>query len=365
MKTIVFILNSIQHPRCAKRIDEFLSRGYTVAVYGFSRENGLYIPKTYRMLGMLCNKSSYFSRFKLMYNAIRKVANQYDTRNTIFYYFGLDVAMAGRCATSIPYIYEESDLAHTYIKRCLFRKTLEWIDRFLIKRSEETIFTSEGFSLYHFNNNRPNNVTIIPNKLNEKCLYLKYRPIKNINLDCLNIGFVGGVRFYSVLNLAKVFALNFPNCTFHFFGSRMPTTDKLWNKLFEECVGIPNVKYHGAFNNPEDLPGIYAQIDMVVATYDVTIENVRYAEPNKIYEAIFFETPIIVSNGTFLSQKVNSLGIGFGINPLDEEEIVSFFKQLTKSSLIECSKKCALIDKREVINNNDVFFYKLKNKGIC
>lgn len=88
MKTIVFILNSIQHPRCAKRIDEFLSRGYTVAVYGFSRENGLYIPKTYRMLGMLCNKSSYFSRFKLMYNAIRKVANQYDTRNTIFYYFG-------------------------------------------------------------------------------------------------------------------------------------------------------------------------------------------------------------------------------------------------------------------------------------
>lgn len=77
MKTIVFILNSIQHPRCAKRIDEFLSRGYTVAVYGFSRENGLYIPKTYRMLGMLCNKSSYFSRFKLMYNAIRKVANQF------------------------------------------------------------------------------------------------------------------------------------------------------------------------------------------------------------------------------------------------------------------------------------------------
>ena len=35
--------------------------------------------------------------------------------------------------------------------------------------------------------------------------------------------------------------------------------------------------------------------DMVVATYDVTIENVRYAEPNKIYEAIFFETPIILS----------------------------------------------------------------------
>lgn len=45
MKTIVFILNSIQHPRCAKRIDEFLSRGYTVAVYGFSRENGCIFQK--------------------------------------------------------------------------------------------------------------------------------------------------------------------------------------------------------------------------------------------------------------------------------------------------------------------------------
>ena len=95
----MFILNSIQHP-LYKRIDEFFLEDIRL-LYMVFPERMVCISKTYRMLEC-CNKSkSYFSRFKLMYNAILKVANQYDTRNTIFLLFCLDVGR--QMDTSILY----------------------------------------------------------------------------------------------------------------------------------------------------------------------------------------------------------------------------------------------------------------------
>ena len=51
---------------------------------------------------------------------------------------------------------------------------------------------------------------------------------------------------------------------------------------------FPNVKLHGKFKNPSDLSVIYNKIDLNVICYDTTSINVRIAEPNKLYESIFF-----------------------------------------------------------------------------
>lgn len=75
----------------------------------------------------------------------------------------------------------------------------------------------------------------------------------------------------------------------------------------ESLKDINNIFFHGAFKNPIDLPKIYSKIDFIVATYDTTTLNPQYAEPNKIYEAIFFRTPIIVSYNSYLANKVNKL----------------------------------------------------------
>ena len=98
---------------------------------------------------------------------------------------------------------------------------------------------------------------------------------------------------------------------------------------------------------------------MVLSTYNVIYENVRFAEPNKLYEAIYFEVPIIVSKGTYIAEKVERLKVGFAIDPLNVMEIVSFIKSLTVQILNEKRTACAKIDKNQLIDVNTEFFSKL------
>ena len=98
-----------------------------------------------------------------------------------------------------------------------------------------------------------------------------------------------------------------------------------------------------------------------MATYDARYENVRYAEPNKIYESIYFETPIVVSSGTFLAEKVKKLGIGYDIDAMNDDEIIKFVSNLSEESLLEKKQNAQKIDKRETLNINEDFFKKLDN----
>ena len=90
-------------------------------------------------------------------------------------------------------------------------------------------------------------------------------------------------------------------------------------------------------------------------------ENVRWAEPNKIYEAIYFETPIIVSSETYLADKVRKLGIGYDVDAMNEQSIVGFINRISKVGIEETVKSIKKINKETVINRNDVFFEKLEN----
>lgn len=363
---IVFILNSIQHQRCVKRIQEFICRGYEVEIYGFSRGNEDFNKSLSEMrpivLAQFDNSTSFRKSFSLMYHSMKSTFKSRKNECLVFYYFGLDVALAGCLCNQSPFLYEESDLSHTYIDNVFVRKILEFIDCVIIKKSVESVFTSEGFNLYHFGNRKVDNVSIIPNRLNPIYRGLSVVPSK-FDLVSLNIGFVGGIRFESVLNIAKVIADKFPYYKFHFFGDKVRLMSG--NDIFEELLHYPNVIYHGTFKNTVDLPSIYAQIDMVVATYDTKYENVKYADPNKIYEAVFFRTPILVSTGTFLEKKVKHLGIGYAIDPLKGEEVELFFKHLTADMLNSCISKCCQIPQEDMIDSNENFFDKIKEKLDC
>jgi glycosyltransferase involved in cell wall biosynthesis len=131
------------------------------------------------------------------------------------------------------------------------------------------------------------------------------------------------------------------------------------DRYYELGRKYPNIFFHGPFKNPDGLPVIYQNIDLVLSTYDVIYENVRFAEPNKLYEAIYFEVPIIVSKGTYIAEKVERLKVGFAIDPLNVMEIVSFIKSLTVQILNEKRAACAKIDKNELIDVNTEFFSKL------
>jgi glycosyltransferase involved in cell wall biosynthesis len=122
-----------------------------------------------------------------------------------------------------------------------------------------------------------------------------------------------------------------------------------------------NVFYHGRFKNPEDLPVIYKNIDLLLCAYDYRIDNVRYAEPNKLYESIYFRKPIIVSSNTFLAKKVSDLGIGYHLDSLDNNAIISFIQNITLESIETKRDACSDISQEECIINDQLLFSRIRN----
>lgn len=354
----IFIISNIHLPRCVNRVREFHQRGYKVEVYYFDRTifnnkvSELDVPM--HSLGELeAGSGSYFKRMPKQYSIINAVVKKHKKENVVFYLFGFDIALIYHyCFTNKPYIFEESDLRHTYFPNAL-KKVLEIVDKRIIKKSLMTVFTSEGFCEYHFGDKIPENVAFIPNRLSPIIKSVELLPHKKYDKDKLSIGFVGSPRFKAVYNFIKVFCSNFPQYEMHLFGE--PCLDGI-----EELRGkYPNCTFHGTFTSPQDLPTIYSSIDLVLSTYDAGVENVRYAEPNKIYESMFFEVPIIVSKNTFLSSKVERLGIGYSIDAADDNEIVSFVKSLTEESVKARISNTKKIDKNTLVSINDCFYQKL------
>ena len=363
MMKVIFILNNVQGQRCIKRIEEFIDNGFDVEAYGFFR-NDYVIPVQGNInvirIAEFSNASNYFKRALIMWKSLKKILSAGNKEN-IYYFFNLDVAIVANLIKKTKYIYEEGDLRYLNFKSKIIKYLFKQIDISIVKKSIETVFTSEGFVDYLFGNTHPRNISIIPNKLNKKILKL---PVvvkeKHSFPQKLKIGFVGTIRYHSIYNFASTFAKNFSNYEFHFYGGVMSSNEK----LFYELKKYDNVFFHGTFVSPDDLPMIYSNIDMVLSAYDVRADNVKYAEPNKLYEAIFFETPIIVSKGTFLSEKVGKLDVGYSINPFNNSEIVDFFTNLTVEDLNKKIASCIAIDKKDSINSNAQFFQKLKNKDV-
>ena len=132
---------------------------------------------------------------------------------------------------------------------------------------------------------------------------------------------------------------------------------------FKSLTKYKNLKFHGAFKNPDDLPIIYSKIDVVLSTYDAEYDNVRYAEPNKLYEAIYFNTPIIVSKNTFLETKVLKYKIGYSVDAKSEQDIIQLIKDVNET-LNDRIENCRKIDKKECVNLNQTFFERLKKELI-
>lgn len=357
---IVFIANAFHQPRVKKRIQEFLKRGYDVEVYGFDRDTETDTSDwgvETKCVGRLPSSMPYHNRLKKIYSGIREVLKQEKDQNAIFYLFQLDVALIFTLLSGRDYIYEESDLVHTQLSNRYLRNFLERRDQSIIKRSQFSVFTSDGFPKFHFGHIKDNHWITIPNKLDTKIESFPLYSTKPTPCGRLSIGFVGFPRYKSVVKFADMTTANFENIDFHFFGKIVEANQK----YFKELEKRANCYFHGQFKNPEDLSSIYSQIDLVLSTYGDDTINTRYAEPNKLYEAIYFETPIIVSKGTFLADQVRKYDIGFEVDCNDEEGIINFLKVMTRTQIDAKIDSCRKIPKPFCISNPDLIFIYLEN----
>lgn len=355
MKKIVFISTSAQDPHAIKRANDFVAHGFEVFFYAFDRQracNSVAIGYDISVVGSFADTMPYWKRLGIIYKGIKQAAQNH-TKNSeaIFYYMGMDIALVATMFIHTPYIYEECDLVHTYLSKPLLIKAFELIDKHIMSKSLHTVLTSEGFVQYH-KLKMGNHISLITNRLSPSIRSFPNKLKHSFDPYHLSFGFVGGVRYEALARFAETFAASYPQHKFHFFGF----VGDAERERFVKLEKYQNIYFHGRFTNPNDLPEIYSQIDCVLATYDTDSVNVCYAEPNKLYEAIYFRTPIIVSSGTFLADKVRRLNIGWSVNAFDSDNIKSLIDSLTKEIYNKTVSSIMQIPQSDAIENNDDFF---------
>lgn len=358
MKTIVFIVHQLSQPRCIKRISTIQDAGFPIKVYGFLTEayteNLKNIPfKIHETIkrDKSANKINKILSFRATIKRILK-ENKHDC---IFYFFGFEIAAIAYFLGCRNYIYEEADVSAARINNNFIRKLLLSLDKRIIHKSKLTIFTSAGFVEYLFNNKCPQNVILQPNKLSPY-FYSEQKRIgikKDFNPDHLKFGFVGAIRYRNtIVRFSQVIGTMFPQHEFHFYGA---VTTHSCSSDIDSIVNIhKNVFFHGSFRNPIDLPPIYENIDISIACYDTTSGNAKIAEPNKLYESIYFETPLVVSSGTFLARQVAKYDIGFCIDASNDDSIIDFVNQIKISQLQHASKNMHDINYKELVDTPEI-----------
>ena len=110
------------------------------------------------------------------------------------------------------------------------------------------------------------------------------------------------------------------------------------------CRERANIEWIGRFDFNKQIADLYAKCDVIYSVYDADIENVRVAIPNKLYESVYCELPIIVAKNTYLEQIVKEWGVGIAVDHKNVDEL------------------CEAIN---MLKNDDVYYKKIVENCKC
>ena len=333
---ITFILSNIPNPRNNKRIKAFAEFA-EVDVICTRRLNmdvcplDSYQNVNYHVMDIevptvnhLFKRALAFWRFYRFCKSILKKLEP-----DIIYLCGLDNLLIASASVleKTKICYEVADLRESYTNhhntlsmRSVFDTTVKWIEEKLSHNVSLLVVTSIKFYENHYNKLfEKEQVIEVPNMPN-LAAFDHYKPKEGGEFT---IGFVGGIRYVEQMKML-VDAAKEADVKVIFSGASLDKD----SRLISYCTDKPWVTFTGRFDFMKDIAGIYGKIDCVYSVYDASNFNVRIALPNKLYEAVVAEIPIIVANNTYLGQLVNEWGTGICIDYNDKHALVEVLNKL-------------------------------------
>ena len=102
-----------------------------------------------------------------------------------------------------------------------------------------------------------------------------------------------------------------------------------------------NIVYYGALKYAEVLQK-ESKCNILFATYNPSVPNHRYSAPNKVYEAMALNLPVIVCKNTGIDELVINEKIGYAI----DYDAKDFIKAIKKINSIDFSNNKAIFEKK-------------------
>lgn len=220
---------------------------------------------------------------------------------------------------NVKIIYEIADLHRLivdkqYGAKLALSKLLKCIEKKYCENIDLLVLTSMKFyDVYYKNFIDKSKVVFMPN-MPEENTFKKYKKVYHKDFT---VGFIGWIRYKKQLHML-IDAAKKAGVKVLFAGE-----DGEGDKFKRECEKYSHITYIGPFDYEKQICQMYQMVDCIYAVYDADMANVRVALPNKLYEAMMCEVPIIVAKNTYLSELVTEMGIGAMVDHKDNTELIS------------------------------------------
>ncbi|TCK93141.1 glycosyltransferase involved in cell wall biosynthesis [Natranaerovirga hydrolytica] len=251
---------------------------------------------------------------------------------------------------SVKIVYEIGDLnKRTFnnskrIDKYAVKKGLIFLEKKLFNSVDQLIISSQHFWDDYYRDFVSAEKTFLFPNAPEKTIFDN---VKEIKKESVTIGFVGRIRYHKQLNMLidAVAKIN-QQSNKHIFNVLIAGEGPESDIVKEYAKDFDFVTMYGPYNYDEEIAEIYSMIDIVYSVYDASIQNVKVAIPNRLYEAIVAMRPIIVAKDTKLGEFVEKNQIGFAVSSrLGSTELFDLLNRvyLNTDAMIDIKQKCNLI----------------------
>jgi len=282
-------------------------------------------------------------RLVLLLGAVGKIIRHRKLLRTAnsAYAINLDLAFLALIARTIcgswrHITYEVADIHPRLVASSPASAGLRWLERRVLARCSLLVTTSPGFLQHWFEEQQgyAGRSYLLENRLYPRGLPARetvgtggQQSDDRADPGRWTIGWFGALRCERTLELIRSTAIALPDeVTFYLRGA--PTI--IEGERFRETVNaLPNIVWEGIYRHPDDLAEIYSRIDVMLG-FELVHEahNSRWLLPNRLYEAGYFNTPLIAPEQFQVGRYIATHGIGWLLEAPLQEHLVSLIRSL-------------------------------------
>ena len=347
---VCFLLTHVPDPRMNKRIEVFKNIASTKVICTRRASQNIWEPSQdveHIIFDIdLPSAKHIVKRYAVSQGFQKKALNKLEEiKPNIIYAEGLDsLIIAGKYKKdhNVKVLFEVADLRENYIVRpkklanriitdALLRK-----EKKAFKNVDYLVVTSPKFYDMHYKDLiSKERMLFIPNAPDAEI----FKNYKKKEGGTFTVGFIGGIRYLKQMKML-VDVANEVGFDVLFAGAGGTSSE--YDEIRKYCEGRKNITFTGRYNYDTEIAGLYGKVDCVFSVYDADNLNVRIALPNKLYESIICELPIIVAKGTYVSELVEQYGVGVAVSHVDKNDFEQVMRRM-KDDLdyrLMFAKKC-------------------------
>lgn len=339
---VLYLAHDLADPAIRRRVMMLRAGGADVMLAGFRRdENKLAAVEGVQPIELGITADGRFAHraatvLKASLSAAAKLGHL--PRPDVIIARNLEMLAIGRRArhifgAAVPMVYECLDIHRLMLRNDPLGKSLRGLEARLGRQASLLITSSPAFVEQYF---QPLSGLDLPTMLLENQVLdlsgqaapLALAPRVPAPGQPWRIGWFGALRCSKSLKLLGEFTRSMQGSVIVEMRGRPAHIE--FENFDAQVAREPYVNFHGPYKNPEDLAGIYQQVQFVWAIdFYEEGQNSSWLLPNRLYEGCRYGTVPIALKWTETARYLDRKGIGFELPDASVSSLVSLFETMT------------------------------------